>query len=98
MEEGRSADVVSAVAVLAGFVISIGLAFGAVLASFCGFMGEQCTSEELELVGLLWFGSISVFIAVPVLVSIVRRQARWLLAPLIESLGLVIVVAAFDWF
>jgi hypothetical protein len=97
MEKGRSADVVSVVVVLAGFVISLGLAVGAFVASFCGLFGTQCTSGEEELIGLLSFASIGVFLAVPVVVAIVRGQARWLLAPLIEAVTVVVVWAALGW-
>ena len=66
--------------------------------SFCSLFGEQCSTSEEERIRLLQIASIGVFLAVPGAVAIVRREARWLLAPVIEAGLIAVVIAAVDWF
>jgi hypothetical protein len=79
------ADLASVSALILGFVVSVGLAFAAFGVALCSLFGEQCTPEEEQLTELLTLASVVVFFAVPVVVALVRQQARWLLAPLVEA-------------
>jgi hypothetical protein len=98
VEEGRAADALSVVALVMGFVLSLGLALAGFLTGMCSLFGEECTSAEQGRIRALWLGSLGVFVAVPVAVAIVRGQGRWLLAPVVEAALLVAIVAANRWF
>lgn len=88
-----SATVASVLALVAGFVVAAGLVLLASLLSLCGLFGEECTPHERSQIGWALVGGVTVFFAVPGLVAVVRRDARWLLAPLVE-LGLLAVGVA----
>ena len=94
MATERTSNVLSVVALVAGLVISLGLAFTAFAVSLCALWGEQCTDAEEQQISLLMLAAVGVFLLVPVAVAWVRRQARWLLAPLIEAALVVTVVLA----
>jgi hypothetical protein len=81
-----------------GFGLALGLAVAAFAFAFCGLFGEQCTAAEERTVGQLSLASIGVFLLVPMAVAIARRQARWLLAPVIEATLIATVFAAYAWF
>ena len=86
------ADLASVAALILGFVLSAGLAFAAFGVALCGLFGEQCSPEEERMMQLLMLSSVGVFLAVPVVVALVRRQARWLLAPFVEAALIVAIV------
>lgn len=88
----------SVVVLLGGFGLAFFLWVVAFGVSLCSLFGEQCSTSEQERIRLLLIASLAVFLAVPVAVAIVRRQARWLLAPVIEAVLIAIVIAAVEWF
>jgi hypothetical protein len=86
------------VVLVLGFGLALGLAGAAFAVGLCGLFGEQCTASEERTIGLLMLGAIGVFVLVPIVVAIARRQARWLLAPVIEAMLIAAVFAAYEWF
>ena len=85
----RWKNVLSVLTLVVGFVAALALSVGAFLVSFCGLWGEPCTSSEENAMALLGMASLGVFLFVPALVATLRRQARWMLAPVIE-IGLIL--------
>ena len=83
---------------LAAEAVGTALLLAAVGASLCGLFGEQCTAEEQRTIALLSFASLGVFLFVPAAVAAVRRQARWLLAPVVEVVLVVLAVRLNEWF
>ena len=88
----------SVVVLLGGFGLAFFLWLVAFGVSLCSLFGEQCSTSEEERIRLLLIASLGVFLVVPVAVAIVRREARWLLAPVIEAVLIAIVIAAVEWF
>lgn len=93
MASERTKDVLSVVALAAGFLLSLGLMVAAVAVSLCGLFGEQCSGSEEQAMTLLSLGAIGTFFGVPVVVAAVREQVKWLLAPIVEGMLLVTLFA-----
>jgi hypothetical protein len=97
MQPRRLSDVISVVVLLVGFVLAVGLMLFAFVLSFCS-LGEPCTPAQEQQISLLSLASMGVFLLVPAAVALVRHQARWLLAPLIEAVLIAAFFLALDWF
>ena len=94
----RWKNVLSVLALVVGFLVALALAGGALVMSLCGLFGDECSSSEDLAISLLLLGSVGVFLLVPASVAVVRRQARWLLAPVIE-VGLIAgFFGSITWF
>ena len=94
----RGKDVVAVITLLFGFLAAVALAVWAFLLGFCGLFGEECTTSEENAIGLFTLAPLGVFVSVPVAVAAWRRQARWLLAPLIEVALIVGLFGVIAWF
>ena len=94
----RTRNVLSVVVLVGAFVLAAALMLGAIAASFCGLFGEQCTPDEERAIGLFFLASLGVFLLVPAGVAAARRQARWLLAPVIEAALVWLLFALNAWF
>lgn len=88
-----SATILSILALVAGFVLGGGLMLLSALLSLCSLFGEECTPHEETQIGLAFVAGVVTFVGVPALVALVRRDARWLLALVVEVAGVVVLVA-----
>ncbi len=91
-------DVASVLALVVGALATAGLLVLASLLSLCGLFGETCTDAETMRIGLATIGAGVTFLGVPGLVAVVRRDARWLLAPLVEAAVVAAVVVGVQVF
>ncbi|HMJ78464.1 MAG TPA: hypothetical protein VK507_20945 [Iamia sp.] len=85
-------------ALLVGLVATGTLLVVAMLTSLCGLFGEQCSESENTTIGLAVLGAGVTFMGVPVLVAVARRNAAWLLAPVVEVAGAFAILLIFEWY
>jgi len=88
-----AADVVSVVALLVGFGVTAVILVVMLFVLACGFSGACTYEDDTPFWGLLVAAGV-VFLGVPALVAAVRRDARWLLAPVVEAAAIVLFLAA----
>ncbi|HEV7723056.1 MAG TPA: hypothetical protein VGO60_17325 [Iamia sp.] len=84
-------------ALVVGLVVTGGLLLLAVATSLCGLFGEQCSESENRTIGFAFLGAAVTFVGVPVLVAVARRNAMWLLAPVVEVAGVVAILLVVQW-
>lgn len=86
--------VASVAALVVGLLATLGLLLVAFVLALCGIGGsaESCTDEHRFAWGVL-AAAAAVFLGVPALVAVLRRDARWLLAPVVEAAVVVSIFA-----
>ena len=86
--------VASVAALVGGLLATSGLLLVAFVLALCGIDAGagSCTDEHRAAWGVLAAAGV-VFVGVPALVAALRRDARWLLAPVVEAAVVVAIVA-----
>lgn len=90
-----AATVTSLAALALGLVVTGALLLLAAALSLCSLFGDQCSTSEQSSIGVAALAALAVFLGVPAAVARARRDARWLLAPLVE-IAVVVLLAALS--